>query len=358
MQLNSVYLYSNKVDVFTNLGAWQLERYRRVYNRTLKIYRSADNRIDFRVKNSDEKPINISGSAIVFKLIGYENQELILEKDCEIISAQDGKLFIDLSETELFEIPEGFYNYTLVAETRQTIDSTEYRVVSRTPLYIDGQYEAVAKIEVRGDVSGKAVNSLLVDIFDYTNPGTTGYVGSPFYTSSIIDARPNSTSGKSFHTFQLYMKDYTGRVQIQGSLDNGATPKNWSDIEVRDYDNANNSYVNITGKWNWFRIRHSPVAPLSVASFTVAQTILGNYIVNVGNKGRGYIENQILRVSGARLGGETTTNDLIITVTSVDSRGGITGFTYTGVSYNGVRTFTITEDLSITVGSLDKVLYR
>jgi hypothetical protein len=73
MQLNSVYLYPNKVDVFTNLGAWKTERYRRVYNRNLKIYRSVDNRIDFQVRNSDEKATSIENYYIVFKLIKLEN---------------------------------------------------------------------------------------------------------------------------------------------------------------------------------------------------------------------------------------------------------------------------------------------
>ena len=56
MHLISVYLYQNKIDVFTNAAtAWQTERYRRVYNRNIKIYRGVDNRIDIQVRNSDQK---------------------------------------------------------------------------------------------------------------------------------------------------------------------------------------------------------------------------------------------------------------------------------------------------------------
>jgi hypothetical protein len=57
------------------------------------------------------------------------------------------------------------------------------------------------------------------------------------------------------------------------------------------------------------------------------------------------------------LGGELGTNDLTITVSAVDADGGITGFTYTGLSYNGVKTFVL-NDSNIPVGTVDKILYR
>ena len=75
MQLISVYLYPNKIDVFTNASAaWQTKRYRRVYNRNIKIYRGVDNRIDLQVRNSDEKAADTTGSTLVFNLVERETQ--------------------------------------------------------------------------------------------------------------------------------------------------------------------------------------------------------------------------------------------------------------------------------------------
>ena len=66
MQFNPVYLYSNKLDVFTSPSdSWSIERYRRVYNRNLKIFRGVDNRIDIQVRNSDQKASNIIGQYII-----------------------------------------------------------------------------------------------------------------------------------------------------------------------------------------------------------------------------------------------------------------------------------------------------
>jgi hypothetical protein len=47
-------------------------------------------------------------------------------------------------------------------------------------------------------------------------------------------------------------------VIIQGSIDDGATPKNWVDVSTQTITNSNVKYSNVVGKWNFFRIKHLP----------------------------------------------------------------------------------------------------
>ena len=262
MQFNPVYLYSNKLEVFTNpLGSWTTERYRRVYNRNLKIYRSVDNRIDIQVRNSDQKASNVDGSTLVFNLISRETQDLILQKDCAEVDYATGKVSVTLTETELLDIDPGFYNYTIIRETRdfQVIDSSDYKVTSRSPLYMDSQYGTIATIEVSGDVLGLIDESVIINKFNYTNPFALGDTDPKFYISSIIDARPTINTANSLHTFQFYSTNYLGTVTIQGSIDDqGATPREskWADITTVDL--SLEKYKNVSGKWNWFRIKHIP----------------------------------------------------------------------------------------------------
>ena len=359
MQFNPVYLYSNKLDVFTNpLASWQTERYRRVYNRNLKIYRSVDNRIDLQVRNSDQKASNITGSTLVFNLVTRETQDLILQKDCTEQDLLSGKVFVTLTELDLLDLDPGFYNYSIIKEVRETIDSTDYKVTSRIPMYMDSQYGTVGTIEVSGDVSGAIDKSIVVDKFSYTNPFTQGDGTPKFYISSIIDARPTINTANSLHTFQFYHTNYVGSVTIQGSIDEqGATPRDnkWSDVATVDL--TTEQYKNVTGKYTWFRIKHVPLGTSSVARFTVAQTLLFTYEVTIGIPGRGYAVGNTIQVLGSNLGGESPTNNLTITVTSVGTQGEIQAITWTGSSYNGVRTFVIDGNLSVP-GTLDKVLYR
>ena len=139
MQLNSVYLYPNRVDAFTNLSIWETGRYRKVYNKNIKIYRSINNRVDFQIRNSDEKSIALTSTNLVFTLIEPETQKLLLQKDCTVVSSSTGKVFVTLSETELNDLDQGFYKYSLVAESR-TESNGSYIVTDRSPLYVDAQY--------------------------------------------------------------------------------------------------------------------------------------------------------------------------------------------------------------------------
>ena len=259
MQLNSVYLYPNKIDVFTNaLASWQTERYRRVYNRNLKIYRSVDNRIDLQVRNSDQKAADITGSTLVFNVITREGKDLVLTKDCTTSSAVGGKVYVTITKQELQDLESGFYNYSVTQEVRETINATEYRVTSKTPMFQDSQYGAIATLEVSGDVQGEAEESLEINKFEYINPASTGNTDPRYYTTSIIDAVGNTQTPSSLHTFQIYSTNYTGTVKIQGSLSEGGTPHVWTDIETLTLTNASQTYQNIVGKYNFFRVRHFP----------------------------------------------------------------------------------------------------
>jgi len=261
MQAISVYLYPNMVDVFTNVSAaWQPERYRKVYNRNLKIYRSVDNRIDLQVRNSDQKATDISNSTLVFNLITRDTKDLVLSKDCDAVNTASGRCFVTLTETDLADINNGFYNYSITQEVRSTIDSTDYTVSSRSPTYIDSQYGVIGVLEIAGDPLGESAESLEVNKFEYVNPASTGSLNARYYTSSHIDTIGHTQTPQSLHTFQFYSTAYSGTIIIQGSLSEGGTPNVWTDIATYSVTNSNVSYANVVGKFNFLRIRHYPTA--------------------------------------------------------------------------------------------------
>lgn len=261
MQFNPVYLYANKLDVFTTSSdTWSIERYRRVYNRNLKIFRGVDNRIDIQVRNSDQKTSNIVGSTLVFNLVSQDTKHLVLQKDFTEMDLATGKVTVNITSEELLGLDLGFYNYSIVKEVRTTVDSTDYRVTSKIPLYLDSQYDTIGTLEITGDVYGNVTDSVTIKTFNYTNPFTQGDVEPrPWYTSEIIDAAPTISPAYPIHTFQFYSTNYTGTVQIQGNLDDqGATPRETTWATIATVDLAIEKYKNVTGKYNWFRIKHIP----------------------------------------------------------------------------------------------------
>jgi hypothetical protein len=230
-----------------------------VYNRNLKIYRGVDNRIDIQVRNSDQKASNIVGSTLVFTLVSRDTKDLVLKKDFAAMDLATGKVTVNLTEQEVLNIDNGYYQYSIIKEVRSTIDSTDYKVTSRIPLYVDSQYDTIGTIEVSGDVYGDVAPSLVIDTFNYTNPFTQGDATPKWYESAIIDATPKINTGDPTHTFQFYSTNYTGTATIQGSLDNqGATPRESKWVDISTVDLATTKYKNIVGKYNWFRIKHVP----------------------------------------------------------------------------------------------------
>jgi hypothetical protein len=355
MQLISVYLYPNKLDVFTNsLADWTQERYRQVYQRNLKIYRGVDNRIDFQVKNAAQKPLDITNGVFVFTLVSRETQELLLTKVCDVRSFDNGRIFVELTETEVRDIEPGFYQYSIVQEEHDELGDT-YVVTSRKPVYFDSQYDSIGTIEVSGNVYGEPIPSQVIKEFSENVPEV--FTDPNDFTSSIIDAHPETSIGSSTHTFQFYLSDYSGQIKIQGSLSDGATPHVWSDIQTYNVTDSDLKYANIIGKYNYFRIRHTPLGSSNTASFVINQTMLLNYNVGIYVAGAGYRIGDTITIAGNRLGGELVTNDLTITVTNVSLRGNVTEIIWNGLSYNGVQSFVLSGDQT-SIGTIDKILYR
>lgn len=269
MQQIYAYLYRNQLDIFTNYNqSWTQERYRKVYNRNTKIYRNVDNTLDFQIRNGSEKAINLGNVTLVFNLVGRETQDLVLQKDCTVVDSTIGRFQIEVTESEMRDLELGFYDFSLIAETRSTVDSTTYEVTDRQPLYIDDQFGVLATIEVAGNVTGTINPSKEIKEFKQVNPAAVGEEDPIRYESTIIDGIPSINRAGSTHTFQFFMSNYTGTVVIQGSLDNSAAPSNWSDLNTASYESASdNDYKTVTGKYNWFRIVYTPDADTNTGTF-------------------------------------------------------------------------------------------
>jgi hypothetical protein len=354
MQLGSVYLYPNKIDAYTNLDAWQTERYRQVYQRNIKVYGGVDNRLEFQIKNSDQKPKSITGLFFVFSLTGFDTNELLMSRDCIVDSVSNGRIYVTITKSDILDLENGQYKYSLRYE-RRTADGEFYQVTDSGPLYTDSQYGSLGTLEVIGNVSGDVMASFEIREFSaYIEP----WHDENYSISSLIDTNSQLVIEKTLHTLQFFFDSYTGRVIVQGSLDNGANPQNWVDIQTLDYIDVDREYTNFSGKYNWLRVKHIPNTPGLIGSFDVTQTLLFAYNVSINTAGRGYSVGNTILIKGNRLGGETPTNDLIITVQAVDIDGGIVGVTWSGASYNGTTTYTVGLSTEPNTGTFDKILYR
>ena len=252
MQLNSVYLYPNKVDVFTNLGEWTTGRYRKVYQRNFKVYRGVDNRLDLQVRNADEKAKDITGNTLVFTLIERETQKLVLQRNCEPVpealndsTTRITRGYVTITEQDLLLLDKGFYSFSV-----HLLDNAGVK----TPLYSDSQFGVIGTLEVYGDIFGEVQDSTVIDSFSVI---PTTWPGVDTSYSELVYASPEVSSANSLHTFVIYDTNYEGTVKIQASQEVGATPKSWTDVATVTLPTDTN-YINVEGKYNWFRVIHTP----------------------------------------------------------------------------------------------------
>jgi hypothetical protein len=252
MQLNSVYLYPNKVDVFTNLGEWTSGRYRKVYQRNFKVYRGVDNRLDLQVRNADEKAKDITGNSLVFTLLERDTQKIILQRTCTIVSeaqpdstVKRNKGFVVITEADLVTIDMGLYNYTIHLRDANGV---------KTPLYCDSQFGVIGTLEVLANIFGETKLPIVIDTFS-TIPTTWKDVNSSY--SELVYANPETSSTTTVHTFDVTATNYTGTVTIQFSNEDGATPHTWTNAATLNFPLVTPT-ITVTGKYNWFRIVHTP----------------------------------------------------------------------------------------------------
>lgn len=255
---NSFYLYPKVINAYSlEYGMDTIQRFRNVYQRNFKLSRGVNNVLDFNIKNQDQKNISVVDDYFVFSLLNYETQELLLQVDgidSTDSSFQAGKVRVNLSATDLENIEPGFYKFTLVKETRNYVGDN-YEVTDSNVLYIDTDFNTFSTIEILPGIFGEPVDSFVID--EFTREFNTDDDIPDIFYSSLIDAKPEVSRPSSVHTLAIYTTDYTGSINIQGSLDEGGNPKNW--VDLIEYTPAENvEYKNVIGKYNFLRVKHSP----------------------------------------------------------------------------------------------------
>jgi hypothetical protein len=110
-----IYLYQQKRVVLLpeEDAAIHNIRWNPVYAQTLKLNKGIDNVILFQCLNQDQKPVNISDSGFVFRLIDHAGKQLLLTTDLEAVDLTKGKLKLVLRSFEIANIPPQLCSYSV-----------------------------------------------------------------------------------------------------------------------------------------------------------------------------------------------------------------------------------------------------
>jgi hypothetical protein len=338
MQLNPCYLYSNKIEVYTNLDNWPIEGYNKVYQRPFKLFKGVDNRLDFQVKNRDQKSKNVEGYSLFFNMLTLEHKPVITSRACTFEDISSGRAYVILEEDDVVDLTYGSYYFSLYLVN----DQTELK----TPLYGDSQFGAIGNIEVVANIFPDPVPDVI--------PNLRAIALGDFYYSDVFAAFDDKDS----HLFRLHTTSFSGNVVIEATKEITTEPSVWIEVDVVPLSNITGVIERtVADTWTHFRIKHGQDTSNS-AKFTIGQNTNELYSASVYDGGKGYSVGDVITITGSKLDGGDGVNDLNITVTAVNYGCSIVSITWTGTSISGVRSFVLEGTGNPLTGSLDKVEYR
>lgn len=370
MYSTTAYLYQQKTRVLMidTSGAYFTMRYDPVYAKRLTINKGVDNVILFEFINQDQKPVNITGSTLIFRLISQDGAELITAKQMVILNAATGRAKVTLLAEDLTEILAQPAGYSISRASGSLIE----------PVFTDAQAGARAPIDIVDSVYPEFVPSSELTIPTTNLGGMTSYGGasssnypdwalqggspignySPWqsteFYSSFIEPRGPVT------TIQMDLVGYTGTIKAQAA-------ETYQSIFYNITEST--QYFNKTGTIHMNIIGWHPIVRLCFNNsiYTTGengQTVMGYpgqataqvsdgvvTSINVINSGMGYQAAPLIEIVGEGAGAVAT---------ATISEGQITGITVVngGAGYRPVPPTMSGAQVLISTGHVINLSYR
>lgn len=267
MYSTTAYLYQQKQTVLLidTSGAYFQRRWQPVYTKNLKIHRGVDNVILFEFVNQDEKPVNITGSTVTFRLISTNGDILLLSKDLEILNATTGRAKITLLSTELDEIDAQPVGWSL---ERNQATSELYE-----PVFTDAYSGGRGKADVVDSVYPAFVPSGIMNVPTWPEKGWED--PNRNHTGAVY------AQGRPLHTFQFTFDNFSGNIKAQGSqtqlgpwYDIGSQ-KQYVNRETRDYFNVEGFHAYLRFEVNQYGHK-AKVGNVVVSGGTVTNITMNN----------------------------------------------------------------------------------
>jgi hypothetical protein len=356
MYSTTVYLYQQitRVLLVDTSGGYFTMRYDPVYAKQLTLNKGVDNVLLFEFINQDQKPVNITGSGFVFRLISQDGSELLLSKDMEVLSASTGRVKVVLNTEDTINL--------LAQPASYSIQRTAGNYVQA--VYVDDNSGARGDANIVDSVFPQFQNS--TDLTIPTIYGPTSWPQNPpngwpdwaltpqplnylqqteFYSSQI------PTNGSSLTTIKMELTHYTGTIKAQGAEDYESPWYNVTD-SVQYLDHTGIIYLNVVGFHPLIRVAFNQSQGWGAqASATVVDGVVTGITLN--NPGYNYIAPPNVVIVGNGAGAKA--------VASLASDGGCGPITVTdgGAGYLPMNFGgTILASVIINNGTVTNLMYR
>jgi hypothetical protein len=227
MYSTTAYLYQQVIRVLTPdiSGAYFNLRYESVYAKKLTINKGVDNVVLFEFINQDEKPVNITGSTLTFRIVSQNGNVLLAQKEMVIINAAYGRAKVTLTPADLDVVNAQPVSYSIMRASGNLVEA----------VFTDAQAGARAPADIVDSIYPQFVPSTTLTIPTVNLSGQTSYGGSsgsqypdwarqagqpigstsPYQSTEYFSSQiePNSP----VTTIQMDLVGYTGTIKAQAA---------------------------------------------------------------------------------------------------------------------------------------------
>lgn len=236
---------------------------------SLKAHKGIDNKLIFRVLTPDRTPYDIAcGQQVYARIINPDNRTISLEKLCRLGPAK-GFISVELDAGDLALIPAGLYQMVLIRTEDFVVGIPDYYV--EKPLYSDLNDNVALEIEITEQAFKAPLPSITILPGDWTPDSIIPVYGPPrpcFYSARIPGARIlNHNDG--VHSFSTYTRDFTGILEMWGTLDETPDPylndKRWfkiypssMSIDIEYFGYTGTQAWTFQANFMWLKFRYFP----------------------------------------------------------------------------------------------------
>jgi hypothetical protein len=357
MYSTTAYIYQQltKVLLVDTSGQYFTRRYDPVYAKSLTVNKGVDNVLLFEFINQDQKPVNITGSSFVFRLLSQDGTRLLVQKHMEILSAVVGRVKVVLTTQDTIDLVAQPASYSIQRSAGNYVQA----------VYTDADSQARADCDIVDSVLPELVPSSQLTIptiygkSEQVQPGPTSWPDwanqpqpqnsmqkTEFYSSHIM------TNYQQLTTVKMDLDHFTGTVKFQAAQD---YLSDWYDVTQswQYFDETSTQYFNVVGFYPLLRacFNNSTGFGASATAQVSDQGVVTG--IELNNRGYDYLAPPQVQIlgngAGARAVATIGSDGSVSSIVVVDGGSG-----YTSLQVQSSQRATVL----ITTGTITNLQYR
>ena len=215
MSTYDLYIYDQTLTLTLNSG---VNSNMPMYDKNIILYNGVDNKLKFVSRDNDRAIFDITNQNVYFNMIGTNNNETVINKLMTVTNALKGEAELEVTAQDVYNISEGFYNYSVYIESTST---KEQKIA-----FTDRAGDFIGTAEVKSGGLPSARPTQTVNSFTQA--------GSYYYSQAMRGSSERNLTARN-HTIAIYTTGFTGNVFVEGNLDDQASTNNnhWFALDVQ-----------------------------------------------------------------------------------------------------------------------------